>query len=54
MSDEGELLEIWNDAVWEVYDPWTAQIRGLFYAESDANLFRDLLLEMKRQNGNYA
>lgn len=57
MSDEkivGEGLELCSETVYEIYDPWTAQLRGLFYNEDDARLFFDALIELKGRLGNYA
>jgi len=50
----GGDLELCEEAVWEIYDPWTAQVRGVFYAEADAMLFLDALKELKKQLGNFA
>lgn len=49
-----EVLEVWNEPVWEIYDHFSAQIRGLFYSEEDADLFRKALLKHKEENGIYS
>lgn len=32
-------LELWTGFVYEVYDPWSAQILGTFENSADAQLF---------------
>lgn len=53
-SDPEEALEVWNEPVWEIYDHFSAQIRGLFYSEEDADLFRKALMKHKEENGIYS
>lgn len=36
---EHNPLEVYPEQVWEVVDPWTAQLRGILYSEADADLF---------------
>lgn len=39
-----EPLELTKTDMWEVYDPWSAAIRGVFYTEADAKVFRKALM----------
>jgi len=32
--------EVYEQPMWEVYDPWQAKIVGYFFTERDAKLFR--------------
>jgi hypothetical protein len=36
---DNKPLEVVGESMWEVYDPWTAQLLGYFYQEDDAKLF---------------
>lgn len=48
-----EPLEIWNDPVYEVFDPWKAQIVGLFYNLEDAEFFAKAYVKRaKKQKGD--
>lgn len=46
-------LEIIEEATYEVYDPWTAQIRGVFHRKEDAELFLKALTKLKKKRGWY-
>lgn len=47
---EREPLQTYHEEVWEVLDPWSAQIRGAFYCEADAALFCKAVYRQWRKN----
>lgn len=45
-------LEICEDKLYEVYDPWSAQIVGMFYQREHAELFaKAYVKKSKKANG---
>lgn len=41
--------DIYKEAMYEVYDPWTARTLAYFYNESDAKLFRKAYDKRRRK-----
>ena len=52
MDGRNDQVEIFARTVYEVYDPWTAQIRGLCDSRDDAEKLLKAVLKRKRKTGN--
>jgi hypothetical protein len=42
-------LEIWEDPSFSVYDPWLAQVLGVFPCREDAETFMQAILERAKR-----
>lgn len=47
-----ETIEIIEETMYEVYDPWTARVIGIVYSKADAKLLRKAIEKRKRRTGD--
>lgn len=44
-----EPVEIDEDTVWQVFDPWTGQLVGMFYDKINAQLFSKAYMKREKK-----
>lgn len=51
-GNDEETIEIWRNPSYEVYDPWTAQVRAVCHNEQDAKRIAKLFRRLKKKTGD--